>query len=94
VRFAVGWGATPEDINDVSSWAASGSTGLINGAVDAYQSMGGGNTSADGLYAGYPSSVIEGAPLRIVFTTGFGPPTVGNGSLSVRVWYAVVDGAP
>jgi hypothetical protein len=32
--------------------------------------------------------------LRVVYTTGYGPPTVGNGSISVRVWYAVVDGAP
>jgi hypothetical protein len=94
VRFAVGWGNTPAAINDDASWGNSGSTGLINLAVDAYQAMGGGTTSGDPLYAGYLASTIEAAPLRIVYTTGFGPPTAGNGSISVRVWYAVVDGAP
>jgi hypothetical protein len=92
--FWAGW-----DTNSLHSLALS-ATSFADQSEDVYRGFNTGLTMGNGAFA-FPASQIEGTPL-ILFGSGdadqvFPSPewlTDGDGSLTIRTWYSVIDGAP
>lgn len=101
-RFAIGYGSAAADIGGagllLTPLAPSGGAPGIDPRTffenieDAYI-LAPANTTALGLY-GWLASAVEDAALSVCISNADGALTLGDGTLTIRTFYTLIDGAP